>query len=202
MSPDRGGAQTPLAEANPAYVFRPSLVGVPWEFRLTGDALDWASGRKSGRIPLRSIRRLRLSYRPASMQSHRFMTELWAEGAPKLEILSSSWKSMVEQERLDQKYEDFIGELHRRIALAAPPARFERGSHPLLYWPGLIVFAGVALALAWLTVLALQAGTNAGAVFVGAFLALFLWQGGNFFRRNRPGRYRPEALPTELMPMG
>jgi hypothetical protein len=202
MSLDRAGAGTPRAEVPTAYVFRPSLMGAPWEFRLAGDALDWASGRKSGHIPLRSIRRLRLSYRPASMQPHRFMTELWAEGAPKLEILSSSWKSMVEQERFDKKYAGFIGELHRRIASAAPPARFEQGSHPLLYWPGLTVFAGVALGLAWLVVRAEQAGTNAGAVIVGAFLTLFLWQGGNFFRRNRPGYYRPEAIPPELMPMG
>jgi hypothetical protein len=31
---------------------------------------------------------------------------------------------------------------------------------------------------------------------------LFLWQSGNFFRRNRPGLYRPEALPAELLPKG
>jgi len=197
MSVDRASAQTPLT-----YVFRPSLLGAPWEFSLAGDGLDWASGRKFGHISLRSIRRLRLSYRPASMQSQRFMTELWAEGAPKLKILSSSWKSLVEQERLDKNYADFIGELHRRIAAAAPPVRFEQGSNPLLYWPGLLVFAGVALALAWLVVRALQADTKAGAAFVGAFVALFLWQGGNFFRRNRPGRYRPDAIPAALMPKG
>jgi hypothetical protein len=145
---------------------------------------------------------VRLSFRPASMQTHRFAAELWADGAPKLEILSSSWKSMVEQERLDKPYAAFIVELHRRIVLAAPPARFEQGSYPLLYWPGLIVYVGVSLGLAWLVVRALQAGVKGGAAFVGAFLALFLWQGGNFFRRNRPGLYRPDAPPAELMPKG
>ena len=34
----------------------------------------------------------------------------------------------------------------------------------------------------------------------GAFLALYLWQTENFLRRNRPGTYRPEALPKEVMP--
>ena len=38
--------------------------------------------------------------------------------------------------------------------------------------------------------------------YIGAFLALFLWQAGNYFRRNRPGRYTPQALPPELMPRG
>ena len=185
-----------------AYTYRPSVLGAPREFSLAGDGIDWAVGRKSGHIPFRAVRRLRMSYRPASMQSHRFMTELWADDAPKLEILSSSWKSMVEQERLDKPYRTFVTELHRRIALAAVPARFEQGSNPLLYWPGLAAFVCVSFGLALLVVRALQVDAKGGAVFVGVFLLLFLWQAGNFFRRNRPGRYRPEALPTELMPKG
>jgi len=185
-----------------AYTYRASLLGAPREFKLVGDGIDWVNGRKSGHIPFRAVRRLRLSYRPVSMQSHRFATELWADGAPKLEILSSSWKSMVEQARQDKPYAAFIAELHRRIVQAAPPARFEQGSHPLLYWPGLIVFVGVALGLARLIVRALQADVKTGAAFVCGFLALFLWQGGNYFRRNPPGLYRPDALPAELMPKG
>jgi hypothetical protein len=198
MSGERAGA---VAESV-AYAYRPSLLGAPCEFKLAGDGIDWSVGRNAGHIPFRTVRRLRMSYRPASMQSHRFMTELWADGAPKLEIRSSSWKSLVEQERLDKPYAAFVSELHRRIALAAPPARYDQGSHPLTYWPGLFAFVGVALGLALLIVRALQAGTIGGAAFVGTFLVLFLWQGGNFFRRNRPGRYRPEAPPAELMPKG
>ena len=61
---------------------------------------------------------------------------------------------------------------------------------------------GVSLGLALLVVRALQANAKGGAVFIGGFLALFLWRGGNFFRRNRPGRYSPEALPADLLPKG
>ena len=197
MSIDPASAGVPFA-----YAYRPSLLGAAWEFKLAGDGIDWAAGRKGGHIPFRSVRRLRMSYRPASMQWHRFMTELWADGAPKLKILSSSWKSLMEQERLDESYAAFVGELHRRIALATVPARFERGSHPLLYWPGLVAYVGVSLGLALLVVRALQAHAKGGAIFVGGFLGLFLWQGGNYFRRNRPGLYRPDALPDELMPKG
>ncbi len=49
---------------------------------------------------------------------------------------------------------------------------------------------------------ALKADAIGGAALIGAFLVLFLWQTGNYFRRNRPGVYRPEALPAELMPKG
>jgi hypothetical protein len=183
-----------------AYAYRPSLLGAPIEFRLKGEVLDWSAGSRSGHVPLHNVRLVRMSFKPASMQPHRFITELWAEGAPRLEIVSSSWKSMVEQERLDAPYVAFVTELHRRIALARAPARFQQGKHALLYWPGLALFVVVALLLAALVPRALQAHTLGGAAFIIAFLALFLWQGGNFFRRNRPGNYRPDALPPELLP--
>ncbi len=184
------------------YSYRPSLLGAAWSFKLTGDGLVWSAGSKSGRIPYRSIRRIRLSFKPVSMQTQRFLMEVWAEGAPKLEIVSSSWKSLVEQERLDKSYSVFVAELHRRILKAWPGAevRFEQGSNPLVYWPGLAAFAGVALGLAWLTVRALQAEALGGAAFIGGFGLLFFWQGGNFFRRNRPGLYRADALPEVLLP--
>ena len=135
-----------------------------------------------------------------TMQSYRFVTELWAEGAPKLQIVSSSWKSLVEQERLDETYLAFVRELHRRIDVAAAPVRFEQGANPLVYWPGLIVFVAVALGLAALIAYALQVGAARGAALSCGFLALLLWQFGNFFRRNRPRVYHPDRLPPDVMP--
>jgi hypothetical protein len=194
----------PAIKANErfVYAYRASLVGAAREFKLTGDDIEWSAGRRSGRIPFRNVRRLRMSFKPSNMQWHRFLTEVWADGAPKLEIISSSWKSVFEQERLDDSYSAFVAELHRRVASAAMPVRYDQGRNPLLFWPGLVAFVGVALGLAGLIVRALQAGAMGGAAFIGVFLALFLWQGGNFVRRNRPGVYRPDALPPELLPKG
>ena len=175
-------------------------MGAMREFKLSEDGIDWAVGAVSGHVPYRNIRRLRMSYRPNSMQSHRFLTELWGEGGPRLKIASSSWKSMVEQERLDRAYSAFVRELHRRVSKAAPSARFEKGQSPFLYWPSLVFFTGVGLGLAALVVRALQAGTYAGAAFIGAFFAFYLWQSTNFLRRNRPGRYAADALPQDVMP--
>ena len=191
-----------IERTSDSYSYRPSVLGAPWEFRLTGDGIEWVAGRKSGRMAFSDVRRVRLSFRPANMQSHRFMTELWADGAPKLRIMSSSWKSMVEQERLDAPYSAFITELHRRIAQAGAPVAYEQGTHPLLYWPAVIVFAAMLLALGMLIVRALQAGAIGGALFIAVFGALFIWRGGNFLRRNWPGVYRPDALPVQLMPQG
>ena len=212
----------PSDRAELVYSHKPSLMGAAWEFRLLDDALAFRIGAREGRVPYRSIRRVRLSFRPVTTQSRRFLAESWADGAPKLAIASSSWRSLFEQEARDDAYGAFIRELHRRLAAAGGAVSFERGSPALLYWPGLVIFAGTALALAALTWRALTLSipssgisafthvfdTSSGegswlaAALIVGFFALFLWQGGRYFGRNRPGRYRPEAPPGDLVPGG
>ena len=187
-------------EGAPAYSFKPTVLGASSEFRLGPGGIEWTRGAESGRVPYRSVRCLRMSYKPVSMQSHRFVTDIWSDGAPKLQIISASWRGMVELQRLDGPYRAFISELHRRLAREGTTVRYERGVNGLVYWPGLALYIGVGLLLAALVVRSLQAHTLGATAFVVALLALFLWQGGNFFRRNRPGHYRPDALPVELMP--
>jgi hypothetical protein len=134
------------------------------------------------------------------MQTQRYLMEIWAQGAPKLTAVSSSWKSMVEQERLDQAYCAFVTELHRHLADTAAPVHFERGRSAIAYWPGLVIFACVSSGLIFLIFRALQIDAWAGAAFIAAFVGLMLWHGVNFFRRNRPGIYRADALPELLLP--
>jgi hypothetical protein len=62
------------------------------------------------------------------------------------------------------------------------------------------LFAAAALGLAALTVRAVHERAFAAAGLIGAFFALFLWQAGGYFARNRPGRYEPRSLPRALMP--
>lgn len=186
----------------PTYSYRPSLAGAPWQFRLTAGGMDWSAGRRSGRVRYRDVRLVRLSFKPAGMQTQRYLTEIWAEGTPRLQISSTSWKSMVEQERLDDAYAAFVGELHARIAHEAPAGavRFLRGVNPLVYWPGLVLYGVVAAVLLGVVVHALTQHTYGAAAFITAFVALFLWHGANFLRRNQPGTYRPDAPPGLLLP--
>ncbi|MBV8837682.1 MAG: hypothetical protein JO000_14170 [Alphaproteobacteria bacterium] len=182
------------------YAFKSSLIGAPLELRLTDDALEWRKGSAAGRAPYRGIRRIRLSFRPMTMQNHRFLAEVWPSGGAKLSIASTSWKSMFEHERLDAAYAAFVTELNRRVGAGGAQAAFDCGSPALLYWPGVVILCGAALGIAALAVRALSIGAFAGAAFIAGFLALFLWQAGGFFVRNRPGRYRPDAVPRQLLP--
>lgn len=184
----------------PKYSYKPSLMGSPWTFQLAPDALVWSLGSTSGRVPYGSIRRIRLSFRPVTMQSYRFLAEIWSERNPKMPISSASWKSLVEQERQDQAYVGFLTALHERIARARGAPKLEAGAIPFLYWPGLVIFGGICVAIIGLIWRALLQGETAATLFLLAFFVFMLWQLGGFFKRNLPRRYTLDRLPSDILP--
>ena len=120
----------------PRYSYKPSLLGSPHEFALTPTALNWDAGRMHANIPYANIRRMRLSFRPVTMQHYRFIAEIWTDTSPKLTIASTSWKGMVEQERFDSAYTDFVIALHQPHCASGNLPKLERGASPLLYGRG------------------------------------------------------------------
>jgi hypothetical protein len=182
------------------YGYKPSLLGAFSLFTLRRDGLQWQIGSFRGLIPYGDIRRIRMSYRPATLQSQRFVTEIWSSVAPKLQIVSASWRSFVEQERLDTDYIAFITEFHRRLAAAGSAAQFSTGMPVVTYWIGVFVFGAAMLALAGLTVRALQFGEWAATALIAGVFVVFTLQIGNYFRRNWPGSYRPDAMPASVLP--
>ena len=200
---DTAAPDSPVTDpetGDPIYAYKRSLIGGAYMFRLTPDAVEWSMGPRTVRFPYASVRRVRMSFKPMTMQNHRFVTEVWSDSGPKAEIASTSWKSLVEQERLDAAYRGFVMELHRRLAKAAPQARYITGVQPVLYWPGVLLFFGMSGAFIWLLGQALLQSQLSGAALVAVFMGLIGWQMGAFFWRNRPGSYRPDALPEIVLP--
>jgi hypothetical protein len=72
--------------------------------------------------------------------------------------------------------------------------------NPLIYWLGLALLVVATLALGGLIIRVLQSGGGLAGLLIGAFVLLFIWQGGTIFYRNRPRPYRPDALPPVLLP--
>jgi hypothetical protein len=187
---------------DPVYLYKPNLMGSPWVFRLGKDGLEWEYGRRSGTVPYDSVQRVRMSFRPATLQTQRFITEIWAPQSPKLQISSTTFRSLMEQARQDDDYTAFVTELHRRFAAAGSTARFESGMHPALYWLGAAVFTTIGVTLAGFLLHTLRQSDWAGAAMVGGVLLLLAWQTGMIFRRNRPQTYRPDAPPQVVLPRG
>ena len=188
------------ATGDPTYAFKPSLIGAMCQFTLKPDALEWQIGRRSGRVRYDRVRAIRLSYRPVTTQSQRFITEIWSADNPKIQIVSVSWRSIMEQERLDKAYSDFVTELHRRIAGAGAAAKFSTGLPVVTYWIGVIVFTAVILATGALVLRAMSFEQWGATAVVAVFFLVFAYQLGTYFYRNRPGRYRPGAVPRDVLP--
>ena len=127
-----GQEEDALDGDEPSYAYKASLMGAPWEFSLTAKGLAWQLGRRSGLIRYDQVRRVRLSFRPSSLQSYRFLTEIWASDNPKVQICSASLRGMMEHQRQDAAYSAFITELHKRLAAAGSSAQFESGMNPVM----------------------------------------------------------------------
>lgn len=192
----------PAADDDLTYSFKPSMMGGMCAFRLAPDGLYWQVGRQSGHMPYRAIRRIRLSFKPVSLATYRFITEIWSDLAPKLTVASTSWRSIVEQERHDALYAAFVRELNRRIARAGGAPTFHTGSPPLLYWPGVVILVLLAAMLPFMLMSAFASGAMGGVAIVGGVMLVFFYQLGIFFWRNRPGVYRPDAVPSAVLPRG
>ena len=154
-----------------------------------------------GRIRYDRVRAVRLSYRPVTMQSHRFITEIWSADNPKIQIVSVSWRSIMEQQRLDAAYAAFITELHRRLAAAGAPAQFSTGLPFVTYWVGVVIFGCGSARDRRLADARDELRCNGPPIVVVAiFFLVFAYQLGTYFYRNRPGRYRPDAVPADVLP--
>src|SRR3979411_2549021 len=98
-----------------AHIYKPSRRGAACEFRLRPEALEWRKGRHEGRTPYGRIARVRLSFRPMTMQMRRSGAEIAPADGPKPPIAATTWRSLVEQSAQDVAYGPFIRELHRRM---------------------------------------------------------------------------------------
>lgn len=190
----------PAEPQGPSYSFRASLMGSPHSFGLGEQALYYEIGVHAGSISYLSIRRLRLAFRPMSLATYRFTVEIWSDNAPKLTIASTSWHSFVEQRRQDVEYTAFVRALAARLGRAGSTASLECGSPPYIYWPGLVLSAGMVAVLPWIAYRGWEAGSPGGAALIIGLLALFAWQIYSLFRRNRPGRFLPDAVPAAVLP--
>ncbi|OAF18286.1 hypothetical protein [Bradyrhizobium neotropicale] len=183
-----------------SYAYKASLIGSAHRFELTEEGLSWHIAGRSGLWRYEEISAIRLSFRPVSMQQHRFRADVSRAGGGRIAILSTSWQSAALMAAQDNGYRDFIAELHARMAKAGSRAVLTAGLGRITYAAALALLAVLAVAMAGLLIRALMVGEFAGALFVIGFAALFTWQIGGFVRRNQPRSYAFDCLPEALLP--
>jgi len=182
------------------YAYKASLIGSAHRFELTDRGLSWQVGSKAGVWPYADIATIRLSYRPVSMQSRRFRTDIEHANRQRIAILSTSWQTVALMAPQDDDYRAFIAQLHARLKQAGGRVALIGGVKPGVYAAGVALLALVAIAITGLLARAVATSAFGGALFLVGFAALFGWQIGGFVRRNRPRSYSFDDLPRELLP--
>ncbi len=189
-------------EATPQthYAYKASLIGSAHAFELTDKGLSWKVSGRSGVWAYGDIAAISLSYRPTSMQAHRFRADVRHKSGARIKILSTNWQTVSLMTPQDGGYRAFITELHARMQAAGSRATLTGGLSTPLYAAALVFVALLAVAMVGLFVRALTTGEHAGALFLVGFALLFNWQIGGFIRRNRPVAYTFDHLPEALLP--
>ena len=196
------GMQGSEAEAAPvvSYAYKASLIGSAHRFALTEQGLSWHIGGRSGVWPYDEISAIRLSFRPVSMQQHRFRADVTHTSGRRIAILSTSWQTAALMAPQDNGFRAFIVELHARMAQAGSRAVLTAGLGRTAYAAVLAFLAVLTVVMTGLLIRALAIGELAGALFILGFAALFAWQVGGFVRRNQPQSYTLAHLPESLLP--
>ena len=193
VSDGQGGSIT-------SYAYKASLIGSAHRFELTDEGLSWRIAGRSGVWRYDEISAIRLSFRPVSMQQHRFRADVTHTGGGRIAILSTSWQTAALMEPQDRGFRNFLVELHARMAKAGSRAELTAGLGRKTYAAVLAFLAMLAVAMAGLLIRALMIGEFAGVLFILGFAALFVWQVGGFVRRNQPRSYSFDRLPAGLLP--
>lgn len=187
------------AEAT-SYAYKASLIGSAHRFELTDEGLSWHIPGRSGLWRYDEISAIRLSFRPVSMQQHRFRADLSHSGGGRVAILSTSWQTAALMAPQDNGFRAFIVALHARMAKAGSRATLTAGLGRRTYAAVLALLAVLTAAMTALLIRSLLIGEFAGALFIVGFAALFAWQVGGFVRRNQPRSYRFDQLPPSMLP--
>ena len=183
-----------------SYAYKASLIGSAHRFELTDEGLSWRIAGRSGLWRYDEISAIRLSFRPVSMQQHRFRADISRVGGGRIAILSTSWQTAALMAPQDSGFRDFLVELHARLAKAGSRAELTAGLGVKTYVAVLAFLALLAVAMTGLLIRALLIGEFAGVLFILGFAALFAWQVGGFVQRNRPRAYSFDQLPRSLLP--
>lgn len=200
-APEAGASRDSGTGAEPfTYAFHPRLGGAGVTLTLEGDILHWTAGPRAGALPLSHVAEVNLLFSPAKFAAASFEARIRARSGEKVLIGSASRTSLTAVSDQGPAYAAFVRALHARLAEAGRDVSYRAGYAPWRWW--------LMTALAVIAVLGLVAVVMAtlltGAWLVAAvLLVLLLFMGepmANQLVRNRPGSYRPDALPSRLMP--
>ena len=191
--------------ASPTYVARANVLEHEAIWRLTSDALELQGGPTAGpdvvmRFPYRDIVGVRLSYAPSRVDSARYRCDLTMRSGGTIAMLSTNYAGIADFEDRAATYAPFVRTLIAKVAAANPSARFRSGKNPITYWAEhLFLLAMVALLIFVLSItgtMPLSDSSWAKLFIIIGFIPLLIV----YTRKNWPNRFKPDAIPSDVLP--
>jgi hypothetical protein len=151
-------------------------------------------------MPYDSIVFVRLRYAPTRVQGNLYIASIQSRSAFPIEVHSSSYIGFGDFTDTPKEYRAFVEALHARLAAIGSRAEFVAGSSLGGYIGNVLIVLLSLMLLLWVIWLVGEfsvtwlIGAKALAIAGMAPLA-WLW-----FQRNRPRRYDPHAVPSEVLP--
>lgn len=182
------------------YSYHPRLGGAGVQLALEEGALAWLVGPREGRLRLADIGRLRLRFQPAKFAGATFELEILGREGSRLVVASASRTSLTAVKDQGPDYARFVCALHAALAAEGAGVECRGGYGPLRWWTMAVLGAGAALGLVAVVGFALAQGQWTAAGLIALLSAVVVWPTAETLARNRPLRYRLDALPARLLP--
>ena len=185
-----------------SYEIRNSLVDRSTTYTLTSEAIVWSRDGSERRMTLSDIARIELiSYTGGGGEA--LQCKVRAKDGTRLMLRSQHYLSLGNFEDRREGYARFLGELLRRVAIAAPDAACVAGSTMLnVLW---IVVALIFAAAGFMVLMIVFAGDAANGFAMWGYVA-FLVVGAPFvyrqLRRGGARRFDPADPPRDLLGAG
>lgn len=182
------------------YSHRPKPFANELVLRLDSRELVAERGRARQVFALSRIERIDLAYAPRNIARLAFRCLVRDRDGRTLAFDNISWKSLIETDRQDREYHDFVAALVTRAEAAGGGVTLHAGISPFKY-RGMLGL-GIALATLLLVTLvrALMQSGHAFAGFAAITLVYLGWWLSAFLARNRPRPFTAGAIPEGVVP--
>lgn len=182
------------------YSYHPRLGGAGVRLALEEGALSWLVGPREGRLRLADIGRITLRFQPAKFASATFEMEILGREGSRLVVASASRTSLTAVKDQGPDYARFVHALHGALAAAGAGVDCRGGYGPLRWWTMAVLGAIAGLGLVAVVAFAVLQGQWTAAGLIALLSAAVAWPTAETLARNRPLRYRLDALPARLLP--
>jgi hypothetical protein len=170
------------------------------EFSLMPQHLAIEQGRRSGNFLFSEIVMIRLMYRPRNTTNEGYQAKIYRRDKRTALLSNLSWKSLVDVERQDADYSQFVRALIARAIAGNPGIILVAGMPRWLHLLTAAMGFMAVVAMVAITGKALQHNTWPVALFTASIGIYLGWWALRYVTRNRPQRFTADAIPPVVMP--